>query len=273
VLDDEIPGFLGDIAYVNASSGTNTFYTNRQPNNTVYALWIGTNDLGIDAFLTDSQHEGLTITDYVDCIWQVFDAIYATGGRRFVLLNNAPLEHTPMYAAPQNGGTGNNVYWTNKTAYNMTDYEQKMLEYTTNTNTIFEYGVPFQLLVKARWPGAEFAVFDVHQLLTDIFNNPSQYLDSPANATGFYHDCNPTNTSDCTNSAEPLSSFLWYDPLHPSAKTGEFPGWHRFRFGSLLTIGQTSSLERSLQRSYMGIQLTGSPGDDGNMNLSCQPRL
>ncbi|KAI0151168.1 acetyl esterase [Pestalotiopsis sp. NC0098] len=220
VLEDEIPSFLEDVAYVNASTGTNTFYTDRESNNTVYALWIGTNDLGLDAFLTDSQHAGLTISDFVGCIWQVFDAIYSAGGRHFVLLNEAPLEHTPLYAAPQNGGLGDNHYWTNKTAYNMTEYEQKMKEYTTNVNTMFDYGVPVETRIKARWPDATFAVFNVHQLILDIRASPENYLDAPANVTGYYYHC-AVDGSNCTKSENSLSSFLWYDELHPSERTDE----------------------------------------------------
>lgn len=208
VLDDEIPSFLGDIAFVNTTTGTNTFYTNREPDNTVYALWIGTNDLGVGSFLMDVQHAGLTITDFVDCVWDVFDAVYESGGRRFVLLNEAPLEHSPLYAAPQNGGVVDNLYWTDKSSYNATEYEQKMLEYTTNVNTMFDYGVPFHLKVKSRWPDASFAVFNVHQLILDIRSAPEKYLDAPADVTGYYYQC-AVNGSNCTTSDNPLSSFLW----------------------------------------------------------------
>lgn len=208
VLEDQIPSFLEDISYVNETTGTNTFYTNRRSDNTIYALWIGTNDLGLDAFLFDSQSPGLTITDFVGCIWETFDNIYKTGGRHFVLLNQAPLEYSPLYAAPQNSGVGDNHYWTNKTAYNMTNYEQKMKEYTTNVNTILEYGAPMELKLKSRWPDASLTVFNVHQLLLDIRNEPEKYLDSPANVTGFYHTCD-INGENCTNSENPLTSFLW----------------------------------------------------------------
>lgn len=202
VLDDEIPSFKSDVSF-------KTLYPDRTAENTVYALWIGTNDLGTDAFLTDSQRPGTTITSFVECIWEVFDNIYQTGGRRFVLLNEAPLQLAPMYAAQSNGGAGDNQYWQNKTLYNETEYQYKILEYTTNVNTMFDYGAPFQLVIKNRWPGATFAVFDVHSLLVDIHDNPSKYLESPANVTGYYHHCVPTDNSDCTNSNEPLASFLW----------------------------------------------------------------
>ena len=62
VLDDEIPSFKADVAFP-------SLYSNRNGNNTVYALWIGTNDLGFGAFLTDSQAPGTNITTFIECIW------------------------------------------------------------------------------------------------------------------------------------------------------------------------------------------------------------
>lgn len=207
VLEYEIPAFKADAGFKSASGEAT--YPNRAADNTVYALWIGTNDLGYGAFLTDSQAPGATITNFVECIWDVFDNIYSTGGRRFVVLNQAPLELSPIYASPAYGGTLDNKFFPNKTAYNMTEYMQKMKEYTTSVNTMYDYGVPFQLLVKKRWPDATFAVFNVHKLISDMYYNPTKYLDSPANSTGYYIHCDAVNTNDCTNSKYPISSFLW----------------------------------------------------------------
>ncbi|CAN8102604.1 unnamed protein product [Discula destructiva] len=212
VVDDQLPSFVADV-------GVATLYENRTAENTVYALWIGTNDLGYGAFLTDSQAPGTNITTYIDCVWSVFDTIYSTGGRRFVLLNTAPLQLSPMYAAQSNGGSGDNQYWANKTLYNETEYQYKMLEYTQLVNRVFDYGVVYQTLAEKRWPGATVDIFDVNSLLTDIYHNPSAYLDSPANATGFYHHCIPEDNLVCTDEPNPLDTFLWYDELHPSNKT------------------------------------------------------
>ncbi|KAI1798666.1 carbohydrate esterase family 16 protein [Daldinia bambusicola] len=222
VMDYEIPAFLADVEY-GLFAGDSGFLSNRKPNNTVYTLWIGTNDLGYNGFLTDSQQPGTTISNFIDCIWSVFDAIYSTGGRHFVLFNEAPLDRSPLYASPRNGGAENNQYWENRTSYNTTAYEQKMLEYTTSVNTIFSYGAPFQLLVEARWPGASLSIFNVHRLFLDIFKNPSEYLDEPATTDEPYYGCSVTESGimNCTTSQNPLSSFLWYDELHPSWKTDE----------------------------------------------------
>lgn len=54
VIDDEIPSFEADVA-------AETLYLNRTAENTVYALWIGTNDLGYGGFLSDSQAPGVSV--------------------------------------------------------------------------------------------------------------------------------------------------------------------------------------------------------------------
>jgi phospholipase/lecithinase/hemolysin len=110
----EVNQFTADTKYVNKSTGTNTLYTNRQADNTVYSMWIGTNDLGADAFLTDESLNGKTIPDYIDCIYDKFDKIYKAGGRYFVLFNNAPLELAPLYGTAESGGLTKSKYWADK---------------------------------------------------------------------------------------------------------------------------------------------------------------
>lgn len=217
VMEDEMPSFLADLAF-------KTLYPRRTAANTVYALWIGTNDLGPDAFLTDSQAPGKTISDYVDCVWAVLDSIYRRGGRRFVLLNTAPLELSPLYAHPRDGGTLDSQFWANKTLYNITEYSYKIKQYTTSVNTMFEYGAAFQQVVKSRWPKATLDLFDVHSLFVDIHNHPAKYLDAPYNVTGYYRHCAPDG-SQCTDQTDlgPLSGFMWYDELHPSERTSTAP--------------------------------------------------
>ncbi|KAL9471064.1 hypothetical protein ACSS6W_009005 [Trichoderma asperelloides] len=210
IITDEIPSFKKD--------RKTALYRGVNAANTVYALWIGTNDLSFTGILSDSQVAGTTISTYIDCIWATFDAIYAEGGRRFVLLNLNALQLVGLYRPQSDGGAGDNQFWQNKTLYNQTEYAQKMLEYTTSSNTIIDYGVPFYLLVKNRWPGAKISVFDTHTLLTDIYNNPKNYLESPHNVEGFFHHCD-VNGANCIDGPGSLNSYLWFDELHPSNKT------------------------------------------------------
>ncbi|CEJ84293.1 hypothetical protein VHEMI03436 [[Torrubiella] hemipterigena] len=212
VKEYQAPAYQADVKF-------NSLYPNRKPENTVYAQWIGTNDLGIDGFLSDKQEPGKSLPDFVECVWETFDAVYQTGGRRFVLLNQAPLQVSPMYAAPKNGGEQLDQYWPNKaSACNSTESEQKMFEYTMSVNTMFDYGAPFQLLVKKRWPGAYFTIFNVHDLMLDIHNNPSQYLTPPAVVDKPYRTC---GANGCVDAKDPLSGYLWFDGLHPSERTDQ----------------------------------------------------
>jgi hypothetical protein len=110
----EVNAFVADVNYINKSTHTNTLYTDRKPDNTVYSMWIGTNDLGVDAFLTDSSLHETTIPDYVDCIYDKFDQIYKEGGRYFVLMNTAPLQLSPLYGMPDAGGLTASHYWPDK---------------------------------------------------------------------------------------------------------------------------------------------------------------
>lgn len=54
----EVSAFEADVRFVNKSTGTNTLYGDRERGNSVYSMWIGTNDLGVDAFITDSSLGG-----------------------------------------------------------------------------------------------------------------------------------------------------------------------------------------------------------------------
>ena len=96
-----------------------------------------------------------------------------------------------------------------------------MKEYTTLVNTIFSYRTPYELKVANRYPDANIAIYDVHSLITDIYNNPDEYLATPANVTGQYYLCDVTQTVCTSQSSVGLDHFLWYDELHPSQKTDE----------------------------------------------------
>jgi len=113
----EVNSFVADANFINATTNSNTLYTNRKSDNTVYSMWIGTNDLGNGAFLTDSSLNGTTIPDYVDCIFSRFDTLYKNGARYFVLMNTAPLELSPLYGLPGKGGLQASHYWTDKVRY------------------------------------------------------------------------------------------------------------------------------------------------------------
>lgn len=158
----ELPAYLNDSAYVYPNG---TRFLDLPADSTVYAMWIGTNDLGYAAFIQDEEVAGTNITTYIDCIFSNFERVYANGGRFFVLFNNAPLNLNAEYGAAGKGGVGPNQYWQNKTG-NLTEISARMMEQVVTTNAIFKYRTPFEVEIAKRYPGASFAVYDVHRLVS-----------------------------------------------------------------------------------------------------------
>ena len=215
VLEYEVPAFLADKAAERNGTTEPYFTPALSATDAVYVMWIGTNDLGVYAFITGSQVPGKVLTDYTNCVYESLDKIYASGGRYFVLNNVAPLYLASLYSNATLGGSGPNHYWVDKPS-NKTQIADTMHEFVTTVNTVYQYQTPFELLVANRYPGANFALYDVWQLISDIYDNPTAYLNgsAPANVTGFEHHCS-LNDSICSNPVDSPDSFLWYDELHP----------------------------------------------------------
>ncbi|KAL9111995.1 MAG: hypothetical protein Q9227_003615 [Pyrenula ochraceoflavens] len=213
----EIPAFLADMGTVRSGTNIPYFTPPLSADNAVYSLWIGTNDLGVGAFITDSEIPGKTLTDYTDCVFDVFDQLYASGGRYFVLFNNAPLQLAPLYANESLNGVGPNHYWPDKPD-NLTQIAYEMYQEVTSTNTIEKLQAQYSVLSN-RWPGANIALYDVYSLIYDIYNDPSAYLNgtAPLSVSGFDKSCS-INGSVCTTAPSP-DSYLWFDELHPSEQT------------------------------------------------------
>lgn len=194
--------------------------------NTAYAMWIGTNDLGVDAFLTNSQVPGTTLSTYMSCVYSVLDGLYSSGARVFILMNLAPLHLAPLYANSTLHGAGNNQYWPTKNATNTTANAEQMREYVTTLNSLYSYRTPYETLIAQRYPGASVALFDVYGLMSDIYTHPDMYLNGTEKASvqGYEHHCSEDadgEWSDCVKEfgGDSPDSFMWFDELHPSTQT------------------------------------------------------
>ncbi|KAI9374599.1 hypothetical protein BJX61DRAFT_532241 [Aspergillus egyptiacus] len=212
VLEYEIPAYVADSKYVTPSGKK---FMEAAPDETVYAIWIGTNDLGTDGFLTDSQINNTTISDYIDCVYQALDAVYANGGRYFVIMNLAPLQLTPQYS-----DRGEEVSGCQDK--NATETKYRMWESVVTVNDVYRYRTPYEGVIARRYPGAKLAVMDMYGLISDIYYNPTRYLAAPANVTGWVKHCdaNGENCQRLPNEA----SYLWFDELHPSERTDKIIG-------------------------------------------------
>ncbi|KAL4872622.1 hypothetical protein BDV12DRAFT_182959 [Aspergillus spectabilis] len=150
----------------------------------------------------------------LDCIYAQLDRLHETGARAFVLLKLAPLEFSPLYAIPENSGLLNSQFWKDKATYdsNITRSSEKMRQYVTMANAVYNNQTPYEVLVAKRYPKSSFALYDVHCL------NQSRYLNgsAPYNVTYSIYRCGSSCESDAVR-----DSCLWYDDLHPSAQTDQ----------------------------------------------------
>lgn len=138
-----------------------------------------------------------------------------------MLFNLLPLERTPLYAAPRRGGAALTDYWAAKTEHNATAVEHRMREATAAANVAFEYGAPFHLLVRRRWPGATLALLDAHRLLADLMDAGDRghdekkkgqsrgYKKPAAGPREWYYRCAGDGESHCEADERPLASFMW----------------------------------------------------------------
>ena len=218
VIEHEIPAFLADQDLENTDTSLPSFTPRLSAPDTVYAVFVGTNDLGNLAFLTDSQSPGKVLRDYTSCIYNALDHLYAAGGRNFILMNTVPLHLAPQYANETLHGANSTRYYPDKAA-DLTMISERMHEETTSVNEIFKYRTPYEMLLSRRYAGAHLALFDTWRLFSDIYDDPAAYLNGsePLTVEGWEHHCN-SNNEECSylyNNTSP-DSFMWLDELHPS---------------------------------------------------------
>lgn len=170
VVEYEIPAFINDSTALNSATGKPTFTPALTSSNAVYLVWIGTNDLGAGAFITDSQVAGKTLTDYTNCVFSAFDSLYASGGRYFVLNNVIPLNLVPLYANSTYRGVDTSFCSADKPD-NYTAIAERMNQYVTTVNNVFRYQLPYEVALANRYPGANFALFDVYNLVGPLCPN------------------------------------------------------------------------------------------------------
>lgn len=156
----------------------------------------------------------------MDCVYTQIDRLYENGGRYFVIMNLAPLNLLPQYQQPGEGGLQSTQYYPDTPGKNLTEVHGRMQNTVAALNQVYAYRTPFAAEIEERWEDAKVASFDVNALMTDMYYNPSSYLNgtgAPLNVQGVESLCDEQG-SNCTSTDSP-DSFMWFDPLHPSEQT------------------------------------------------------
>ncbi|KAF6752808.1 GDSL lipase/acylhydrolase [Ephemerocybe angulata] len=186
-----------------------------QPEETIYTLWIGTNDVGSNALLTGNPGTKASLVAVTDCMVNWVKVLYESGVRNFIFQNMIPLETIPMYAPV----SWPNRFWTAER--NSTEWSVFMRELVLSGNELTKLKLE---ALAPTLPGAHIALFDSHSLFADMYSNPGSYLNgtAPVNVTGAidtcYYEVGATSPRSCVKveGDENRDSYLWYDELHPS---------------------------------------------------------
>ncbi|KAK7680179.1 hypothetical protein QCA50_016688 [Cerrena zonata] len=198
IVQDELPAYFND-----TKNGLKL-----SPKETIYTIWIGTNDVGDSTLLTGQQSEGTTIVQVTQCAVNWVKTLYDSGARNFLFQNMLPLQLVTLYRKdaylPQS--------WP--IPHNQTEWSIFMTELVSSGNEISR--LMLQQLGR-ELAGAHIGLFDSNSLFQDMFDHPANYLNgtAPLNVTGSISSC-PVGAPCTLVSGTDRDSYLWYDELHPS---------------------------------------------------------
>ncbi|KAJ6617512.1 GDSL lipase/esterase [Mycena sp. CBHHK59/15] len=202
VFESQLPSYFAE-----TSNGS----LKLSPEETIYTLWIGTNDLGADALITGSDNA--SVVDVSECMVNWVKVLYQSGARNFIFQNMIPLELTILYSP----NSYPNRFWA--VERNTTDWSVLMTEMVLAGNMLAK--LMLQALAPTL-PGSHIAIFDSHSLIQDMYNHPALYLNgtAPLNVTGCWNSCvapfGGGNLVCTVANGTNRDSYLWADELHPS---------------------------------------------------------
>ncbi|KIP04338.1 carbohydrate esterase family 16 protein [Phlebiopsis gigantea 11061_1 CR5-6] len=180
-----------------------SYFSQLDPNETLYTLWIGTNNVGCNNLLTGQAIPGVTVVDTTECAVGWVTALYEGGARNFLQNSETPLQRTVLYSA----NSYPNPAW--HADRNTTEWNIFMTKLVNTGNALSR--ALLQILAPTL-PG----LFDSYAFFTDMLNNPSQYLNGTVapNITTPIQSCVYTANSSappkCTTvTGDAEDSYFW----------------------------------------------------------------
>ncbi|KIY44129.1 hypothetical protein FISHEDRAFT_67800 [Fistulina hepatica ATCC 64428] len=214
VFESQLPLFFEEMS--NGSLALNSSSHPFNASDTLFTLWIGTNDVGANALLTGGGSASASVVETTRCAVSWVNVLYEHGARNFLFQNMIPLELTPLYAK----NSYINRYWTD--VRNTTAWHVSIRELALAGNALAE--LMLHTLVPSM-PDAHIGLFDSHALFSDMYYHPARYLNGtaplnviiPAKSCVYKLHESTSDTGICTwVNGTARDSYLWYDELHPS---------------------------------------------------------
>ncbi|KAJ7715260.1 GDSL lipase/esterase [Mycena metata] len=202
-----------------SNNGTKHQKLDMDPEEFVVIIYVGTNDVGLNSFVTDNQSATLSLADLAECQFQTLRNLYALGARRFIVNSMTPLQLTRLYSTD----SAPTIYYPSP-PHDGVAWNKRIFNFVHTMNTLLKNGVA---ALSQEWKGsATVEMFDTYALFEDMHNNPTQWFNGsiPANVTGHCHQCpDPTDFTQCGIGDCTLAerdSYMYWDELHPSEQTG-----------------------------------------------------
>ncbi|KAG8763316.1 hypothetical protein FRC12_008611, partial [Ceratobasidium sp. 428] len=154
VMESQIPQYnanvttkrngLASTTYIISPNGT---YVPLASKDTLYSIWIGTNDVGSGALLTDPLKD-VSIVNATACVFDWVKSLYDQGARNFLIQNMIPLYLLPMYSA-----TGYTTkFWS--APHNQTEWSILIAELVRSGNEL--QALRTKYVAPSQFPGARF---------------------------------------------------------------------------------------------------------------------
>ncbi|TRX95575.1 hypothetical protein FHL15_003533 [Xylaria flabelliformis] len=184
-------------------------YTGNSPKTTwtgddsVFAIWIGINDIG-NSYWNGANATDALNTQIFSVISGLVDKIYTAGGRNYVFINVPPLDRTPLII-PQ-GSSAVSLSKADVAAWNqkVVDYA-KTLKAKANTNV---------------W------VYDSNKSFGQVIDNPASHPETAGlkNTTAYctaYQNGTPAQDTLDASCGVPVNQYFWLNNLHPTSAIHE----------------------------------------------------
>lgn len=162
------------------------------PETFVVVIFVGTNDLGVNSFVTNGQALNVTVPSVADCQLNSIRAMHALGARRFILNSVIPLHLTKLYS----NSSDPTIYYPE--VHDGNAWHKGMYNLEHSLNRILEDGVS---VLTQEWKGDGLVEwFSTYGLFEEMYHHPTQYFNGsiPANVTGHCHQCpDPDDYTKC----------------------------------------------------------------------------
>ena len=166
--------------------GTSSQQLLLDPESFVVIMFVGTNDVGFNSFVTNDNRPNVSLVDVADCQMDSIRRLHALGARQFILNSLAPLQLTPLYS----GSDDATIMYP---AHNGTAWHRSMYNLVRSLNRMLLDGAR---ALNEEWRGdGHIAWFNTYDFFQEIYDHPAQYFNGsiPANVTGHCRQCSDPN--------------------------------------------------------------------------------